>query len=379
MKISTLRRALELFLLILFILGGSWVVFKSSPIIPTTSPPITQENLKEAMYYSKLRDSWVQCNLCFRNCTIPEGGRGFCLVRVNKGGKLYSLVYNLIGAIQVDPVEKEPLLHFLPGTKTLCFGTAGCNFRCIFCHNWSLATRSPEEVGGNTLTPEEAVDTAINAGCQSISFTYNEPTVFYEWVYEVAKIAKTKGVRVYFHTNGAINPEPLRRLLPYLDAVCLDLKAFTTEFYQYTSVSDLAPVLNTLKIIKEKGVWLEITNLVIPTLNDDMVKIKEMCVWIKDNLGKDVPVHFTRFYPAYKLTKLSPTSIETLEKAYEIAKEVGLEYVTIGNVPGHKYNSTFCPSCKERVIWRVHFEVMENNLKNGRCGFCDFPISGVWK
>ncbi len=379
MKTMPLRRGLEIILLLSFLLVGGWIVLKD--FFPSAPPelPSLSETKREASFYTKLKDNWVQCRLCFRNCTIPEGGRGYCMVRVNKGGTLYSLVYNLIGAVQVDPVEKEPLLHFLPGTTTLCFGTAGCNFKCIFCHNWMLATRTPEEVGGTALTPDEAVDLAISNKCQSVSFTYNEPTVFYEWVYETAKLAREKGLKAYFHTNGAINPEPLRELLKHLDGVCLDLKAFTTEFYQLTSVSDLKHVLNTLKIIKESGVWLEITNLVIPTMNDDLDKIKEMCVWVRENLGKDVPIHFTRFYPAYKLTRLSPTPIETLENAYKIALEEGLQYVTIGNVPGHKYNSTFCPKCDKRVIWRVHFEVMENHLEKGKCKFCGHSIPGVWE
>jgi pyruvate formate lyase activating enzyme len=219
----------------------------------------------------------------------------------------------------------------------------------------------------------------MELNCEAISFTYNEPTVFYEWVYDVAKLAQERGLKTYFHTNGAINPEPLRALLEHLDAVCVDLKAFTAEFYEVTSFSELSPVLTTLKTIKEAGVWFEITNLVIPTLNDDMEKIREMCIWIRDNLGKGVPLHFSRFFPAYKLTRLPPTPIETLEKAREIALEVGLEYVTIGNVPGHEANSTFCPQCGETLIERVHFEVLANHIENGRCQFCGHPIPGVWQ
>jgi len=237
----------------------------------------------------------------------------------------------------------------------------------------------PEEVKSLSIVPVEAVEGAIMLGCQSISFTYNEPTVFYEWMYDVAKMAQEMGVRTYFHTNGGMNPEPLKELLQYMDAVCVDLKGFTSEFFEQTSVSELEPVLNTLRTIKESGVWLEITCLIIPTLNDDIEKIEEMCLWIRENLGEDVPVHFSRFFPEYKLLKLPPTPIETLEKAREAALGVGLRYVSIGNVPGHEANSTFCPQCGEVVIKRMHFFVQEINLENGICKFCGYPIAGVWE
>lgn len=337
-----------------------------------------ESDLTEARWYSKLDNNYVQCNLCFRKCNIPEGGKSYCTNRMNKDGKLYTLVYNKIAAIQIDPVEKEPLLHFLPGTKTLCFGTAGCNFRCNFCHNWHISTKTIDEVNPNILTPEAAVAKAKELKCTSVSFTYNEPTVFYEWVYDVVKLAKEKGIKTYIHTNGGINPEPLKELLKYLDAVCIDLKSFITQFYQITSFSDLDHVLNTLKILKASQVWFEIVNLVITSMNDDLDKIKEMCLWIRNNIGTEVPLHFSRFFPAYKLTQLPPTSINTLEKAREIALNTGIEYVTIGNVPGHTANSTFCPACKKNVIKRSHFAVLENNIKDDKCKFCGHRIPGVW-
>jgi len=237
----------------------------------------------------------------------------------------------------------------------------------------------PEEVDSSYLSPEEAVNSAIELGCRSISFTHNEPTVFYEWMYDTAKLAQERGIRTYFHTNGGINPEPLKALLEYMDAVMVDLKGFTAEFFKETSLSELEPVLDTLTIVRESDVWFEITCLIIPTLNDDMDKIEEMCRWIKENLGADVPVQFSRFFPDYKLTKLPPTPVETLEKAQEVALGVGLRYVTIGNVPGHEANSTFCPHCGEVVIKRVNFTVVENNLENGRCRFCGYVVPGVWE
>lgn len=378
---------LEIIILISFLIAGGAMALKGNiPIHPVPFLDIemlkesrfTSERNVEAKYYQKLANNMVQCQLCFRRCTIPDGGRGYCTNRVNRKGTLYTLVYGHVTA-QIDPVEKEPLLHFLPGTTTLCFGTAGCNLRCTFCHNWHLSTRTQEELRLPYLSPQEAVSKARGYGCSSISFTYNEPTVFYEWVYDVCRIAKQKGLRVYLHTNGAINKEPLEELLKYLDAVCVDLKGFTAEFYRETSFSHLEPVLSTLKTIKKSGVWFEITCLIIPTLNDDPAKIREMCIWIRDNLGKETPVHFSRFFPAYKLTRLPPTPIETLERARDIAMKVGLEYVTIGNVPGHVANSTFCPKCKKVVIRRIHFQVLENNIRGGKCKFCNHRIPGVWE
>ena len=341
---------------------------------------VKDPSLREAMFYRKLGDKRVWCQMCFRKCIIPEGERGFCRNRENRKGTLYNLVHGKPSAIHIDPIEKEPQFHMLPGTEILCFGTAGCNFRCRFCQNWHLSQRSLEEIGYYyDAPPEKAVETAIERGIPTISFTYNEPTSFYEYMYDIARLAKAKGLRVLFHSNGSMNPEPLRELLKYTDAVTIDLKGFTDEFYQGASSAELEPVLRTLKIIKEEGVWLEIVNLVIPTLNDDPEDIRAMCEWIKENLGPDVPLHFTRFFPAYRLTNLPPTPIETLEMAREIAVDVGLRYVYIGNAPGHKYNSTFCPKCGKVLIHRIHFMVLENNIEEGRCRFCGYEIPGIWE
>ena len=373
-----LRLIVEIALLISFIGVGALIVWQG--FSPATAPSLTvdEDALVEAKYWAPLDGNKVQCQLCFRQCIIAEGQRGYCTARQNHDGRLYSMVYGQVTS-QIDPVEKEPLLHFLPGTKTLCFGTAGCNFRCSFCHNWHLASRTPEDLNLGFLSAEDAVNKAKEMGCTSISFTYNEPTVFYEWVYDVSRLAKKNGLKTYFHTNGAISPEPLKELLKHMDAVCIDLKAFTADFYQVTSFSDLEPVLDTLKILKEEEVWFEITNLIIPTFNDDPEQIREMCIWIRENLGKDIPVHFSRFFPAYRLTRIPPTPIETLEKAIEIATEEGLEYITIGNVPGHDANSTFCPNCGEVLIQRVHFHVLANNIEDGKCRSCNHPIPGIWR
>lgn len=335
-------------------------------------------HIREAMFYEKLKGNEVQCKLCFRKCIIPEGERGFCRNRENKKGTLYNVVYAKPSAVHIDPIEKEPQLHMLLGSRILCIGTAGCNFRCKHCQNWTLSQRPIEKMSYiHELSPKKVVRMAVKKDIPTISFTYNEPTSFYKYVLDIAKIAKKNDINILWHSNGAMNPKPLKKLLKYTDAVTIDLKGFTEKFYRNVSSARLNPVLRNLKIIKESGVWLEIVNLIIPTLNDKKDNIKKMCRWIKNNLGSKTPIHFTRFMPSYKLKNLSPTPVKTLEKAYKIAKKVGLKYVTIGNVPGHQYNSTFCPRCEKRLIHRVGFQVMENNVKQGECEYCGKNIPGV--
>lgn len=381
-----LRLSLEVAALVAFVLIG--LVIVSPGTFSTLFQPST-EGLREAMYYTKLDGKTVQCQLCFRRCTINAGQRGFCGNRRNIGGTLYTLVYEKPGALQIDPVEKEPLFHVFPGSMIFCIGTAGCNFRCSFCQNWHMAHKRPEEVNYVKKSPEELVQLALHYNCTGFHFTYNEPTVFYEYMYDVAQIAHERGLTTALHSNGAMSPEPLRELLVHMDAVTIDLKSFTDEFYEYVteqavsgpfkpSSPPLESVLTTLKIIREEGVWLEIVNLVIPTLNDDIGDIEEMCTWIRDNLGDDVPLHFTRFMPAYKLGKLPSTPVETLEAAREIAMGVGLKYVYIGNVPGHMANCLYCPGCGEPLIVRFHFIVLQYNLEEGACMFCGYEIPGIW-
>jgi len=355
--------------------------FRHTLTNPSEDPDENQETsttvLKEVMFYQKLDKKKVQCTTCFRTCIEAPGGRGFCRVRENIDGRYYSLVYAKPSAVHIDPIEKEPQLHMLPGTKILCFGTVGCNFRCRHCHNWHLSQASPGDLETYDLPPERAVEIARQKKIPTISFTYNEPTAFYEYVYDIAVLAKAKGLRILWHSNGGMNPEPLRRLLKHTDAVTIDLKGFTKKAYQNSSAV-IEPVLRTLEIIKKEGKWLEIVNLVIPTINDDPKDIRRMCEWIKENIDLETPLHFSRFFPNYKLTHLAPTPIEVLESAREIAMDVGLHYVTVGNVPGHEYNSTFCPKCKERLIHRIHFQVLKNDVANGRCRFCGHKIPGIW-
>lgn len=335
---------------------------------------------QEARHYEVINKNSVKCGLCFRGCFISDGKRGFCRVRENNKGKLYSIVYGRPAALQLDPIEKEPMYHIHPGSDILCTGTASCNFRCQFCHNWHLSQRIPEELEHRIkkLTPKDVVNEAkaLKAG---LSFTYNEPTIFYEYMYDISKLGKREGMVTIFHTNGGMRPEPMKELLKNMLGVTVDLKGFTADFYRDVSFSKMEPVLETLKLIKKEGVWLEIVNLIIPTLNDNMENIKQMCKWIVENLGKDVPVHFNRFFPAYRMQHLSPTPIGTLDKAREIAIKEGIRFVYIGNAPGHKYNSTYCPECNKQIIRRTHFTVHEVRIKKGKCEFCGYQIPGIWK
>ncbi len=338
----------------------------------------TASLLQEAMFYKNVDAQTVRCQLCPRECIIPERKRGFCRNRENRGGKLYSLVYGKPAVVDIGSIEKAPLYHFIPGHFRLCLTCASCNLRCRHCQNWHLSQRSFEELNYYSFNPIDIVKHARNHNLFSISFTYTEPTVYYEYLYDISLIARENGMKTSIVSNGYINPEPLLKLLTVLDAVKIDLKGFSETFYREVCSATLKPVLDSLLTVKKENVWLEIVNLIIPTLNDDPKMIDEMCRWIKKNLGEDTPLHFTRFSPNYKLTHLPPTPISTLESAYRIAKSNGLRYVYIGNVPGHIYNSTFCPSCNQRVIHRDHFDVFEMNLVNGKCKFCNFSIEGRW-
>ncbi|MCL0070715.1 AmmeMemoRadiSam system radical SAM enzyme [Dehalococcoidia bacterium] len=334
---------------------------------------------RPARYWQGLDNSKVWCQLCPHYCVIPEGGRGLCRVRENREGVLYSLVYGKPVALGIGPIEKAPFHHFHPGHRRQTIATVGCNLRCKHCHNWHISQREFEEVRYRPLSPYEIIAGVKRAGLNSVSFTYTEPTVFFEYMYDIAKLAQAHGMKTTLVTNGFISPEPLRALLEHMDAVRVDLKAFTEEFYREISRASLAPVLDTLKIIQEEGVWLEIINLIIPTLNDCPAEIRAMCEWILENLGPDVPLHLNRFHPAFKMTHLPPTPVETLEMAHRIAREVGINFVTIGNLPGHRYDSTFCPACEARLIHRVGISVLENNIEEGRCKFCGKEIPGVWE
>jgi pyruvate formate lyase activating enzyme len=296
---------------------------------------------------------------------------------MNKDGTLYSLVYGKPCAVHVDPIEKKPFFHFLPGTTAFSIATAGCVLSCKFCQNWQISQAKPEDTDTYDLPPEKVVSNAVAYKCRSITYTYTEPTVFYEYMYDTAVIARKQGIKNTMHSCGYINEKPLRTLSKYMDAADIDLKGFTEDFYSRICSGSLRPVLNALVVLKEEGVWLEITNLVIPTLNDDLKNIREMSRWIVKNLGADVPIHFSRFFPHYKLTNLPPTPLETLEGARKTAMDAGLKFVYIGNIR-HEGENTFCPKCRKVLIERMGYFVKQNHISNGKCTFCNTSIAGVW-
>lgn len=343
------------------------------------SPGFLPNRPVEARFWEPLDGNRVKCNLCTQYCIIASGRRGICRVRENRNGRLYTLVYGHLASTTLAPIEKDGMKHALPGTRVLALATAGCNFRCKQCHNWHITQRRPEEVRARRLTPRQVVDYALQQGARTITGSINEPTIFYEFLYDVAILAREDGLRMQFHTNGAISEKPLRALLRRIDQAVVDLKGFCPDVYQRYYGGNLSAVLQTLKVIREEGAWLEITNLVIPTVNDCLHQIRAMCEWIVENLGRDVPLSFTRFHPSYRLTHLPATPVRTLEAAHRIAREAGLNFVFIGNVPGHRYNSTFCPHTGERLIHRVHFNVVYNRIENGRSPFSGRPVPGVWE
>ncbi len=340
-----------------------------------------KELLKEAGYYVKKPDNKVQCHLCPRNCIIPEGKRGNCQTRENINGVLYSLVYGKPCAVNVDPVEKKPLFHFMPGTKTFSIGTAGCNLHCKHCQNFDISQNPIEVTGHIDLPPEKVVEEAIANDCPSISYTYNDPVVFTEYVIDTARLARKKGLKNIFVTNGYINQKPLLDLCKVIDAAHVDLKCFDDKFYmEISGGAHLQPVLDTLKTMKKQGIWFEIINLIIPTVNDNMETIEKMCIWIKNELGNDTVLHFSRFFPSYQMSHLPPTPVETLEKAREIAKK-HLDFVYVGNVYIEDGENTYCPNCKSLLIRRSGFGVTENKVKPGspgKCFKCGNRISGIF-
>ena len=334
--------------------------------------------ITEAMYYKKLKDDRVECELCPRGCKVADLERGYCGVRENRNGKYYTLVHSRVCALNVDPIEKKPLFHYLPGTGAYSIATAGCNIECKFCQNWQISQFRPEQVDNMRLTPEEVVRFAKEKKCKTIAYTYSEPVIFYEYMCDTARVGKREGVGSVMISNGYIKKKPLVELCKVLNAVKIDFKGFTEKFYKETCSGELKPVLESLTTLKETGIWFEIVVLVVPTLNDSEKELKAMCLWINKNLGSDVPIHFTRFHPTYKIKNLPPTPVKTLEKARDIAIESGLNFAYTGNIPGHPGENTYCPGCKEIVIKRIGFTILRNSLKDSKCGNCKHPIPGVW-
>lgn len=332
----------------------------------------------EAKHYKKLDYQRVQCLICPRQCRVDDVERGYCATRENKGGRYYTLVYGKPCAVHVDPIEKKPFFHFLPGTLAFSLSTAGCCMECKFCQNWDISQMRPEQVENIDLPPASVVSQAKRSGSRSIAFTYAEPVVFYEYAYDTSVLARQHGIHPVVVTSAYILEKPLRELCRQVSAVKVDLKSFSEDYYRTICSAKLQPVLDALLVLKSEKVWLEIVYLVVPTLNDSRSEIQRMAAWVKKNLGPDVPLHFSRFHPMYKLKNLPPTPVPTLERCRNIALEQGLHYVYLGNVPGHPGESTSCPRCKKVLIRRVGYLIQENRLKAGKCGFCGQPVPGVW-
>jgi pyruvate formate lyase activating enzyme len=333
--------------------------------------------IKEGVLFDQLPDNRTRCRVCSHRCNIGEGKLGICGTRKNIDGKIYSTIYNTISSEAVDPIEKKPLYHFLPGTFSYSLGSIGCNFRCEHCQNWNISQVTLKEAYTLEITPEEAVKRALAKGSKSISWTYNEPAIWHEYTYDSAVLAKKAGLATVYVTNGYITEEALRRIAPYLDAYRVDIKSFSEDFYKKICGARLAPVLESTALARELGMHIETVTLLIPTKNDSIEEITRIVRWVHDNLGVDTPMHFTRFHPMHKMEDMYPTPVETLERAYDIAKKEGMRFVYTGNVPGHKYENTYCPGCNNLLIERRGFGVGAVMIRNGKCPECGERIPVV--
>ena len=338
------------------------------------------EKMKEAMLFERLEKNRVRCNLCAHHCVIAEGKRGACKVRENRNGTLYTLVYGRNIAEHIDPIEKKPLFHFYPGSTAYSIATPGCNFRCQWCQNWEISQMPREQhlVAGRIASPEQIVAAAQRAGCQSIAYTYTEPTIFFEYAYDTARLAHAAGLANLYITNGYMTVEMLETFHPYLDAANVDLKAFRKKTYHHYVGASLQPVLDSMKAMKRLGIWLEVTTLVIPGINDDSAELRDAAQFIANELGADTPWHISRFFPAYKMTDVPPTPLATLQRARQIGLETGLRYVYVGNIPDDRGQDTFCPECGRLLIRRQGYLSAENQIREGRCPTCGTSIAGVW-
>lgn len=334
--------------------------------------------MKEAMFYEQDDSKRVHCGLCRFNCLISDGARGICAVRENSGGTLYSLVYGKLCAEHVDPIEKKPLFHVLPGSKTYSIATVGCNFHCHHCQNYSISQLERNApVRGSEKTPHEIVLLARENDCRSISYTYTEPTIFYEFAYDTARLAHEAGLKNIFVTNGYISSKALSVIASYLDAANIDLKGFSDGFYRDIVHAKLSEVLDSIIEYRKQGIWIELTTLIIPGLNDSDAELQGIASFIVTNLGVDTPWHVTGFYPTYKLTDRLPTPIATLRRARDIGRAAGLHYVYEGNVPGEGGENTYCPSCSALLIKRYGFAIDTNRILDGACPYCGVTIAGI--
>ena len=334
----------------------------------------------EAYLYEPLKEKRVKCNLCSHRCIIKDGKLGICGVRENQGGILKTLVYGRLVASHIDPIEKKPLFHFMPGSLSYSIATVGCNFKCLFCQNADISQMPSDHNGmitGDLYAPEDVVDAAIKGNCKSIAYTYTEPTVFFEFAFDTAKLAHAKGIKNVFVTNGYMTSEAVHMISPYLDAANVDLKAFNESFYKEVVKARLEPVKETLKLMKKLGIFLEVTTLLIPGLNDDKKELEKLALFLVKSLGPETPWHVSAFYPTYRLTDRPPTPVETLVMARETGIKAGLKYVYTGNLPGDNGENTFCCNCGKLLINRIGFSIIKNVVENGRCPYCGTQIDGI--
>jgi len=332
------------------------------------------------MFYETLQDNRVHCYLCPHHCKIKDGGKGVCQIRINREGKLYTLVFGKVVAKHLDPIEKKPLFHVIPGTLSYSIATVGCNFQCPFCQNWQISqfVREYGEIPGEDLPPEQAVLEAKISGAKSIAYTYTEPTIFFEYAFEIAKLAKKEGILNVFVTNGFITEDAVREISPYLTAANIDLKSFRESTYRRVMKGSLKGVLEGIEAYRKYGVWVEITTLVVPGQNDSDEELRDIAGYIS-SLSPDIPWHISRFYPDYQMLNGIPTPISRLRRAYEIGKEEGLNFIYLGNVPGDPTESTLCPHCGKIILKRWGYRILENHIEGGRCAFCKKKIPGVWQ
>jgi pyruvate formate lyase activating enzyme len=350
--------------------------------VPVFAAPLAENDsqfIKEARFYDKQDYRKIKCKLCPRGCAIDDRERGYCGVRENRGGTYYTLVHSRVVTAHVDPIEKKPFFHFLPGTVAFSIATAGCNVNCKMCQNWDISQVRPEQVRSSYVPPQRVAELARQYECPTIAYTYSEPVVYYEYMADCAEASHGLGVKSVVVTGGYIQPEPLQKLCRQVDAIKVDLKGYSEKFYKEVVNGELKPVLDALVTIRKQGVWNEIVYLVIPTLNDGDAEFKGLAKWIKAELGPDVPLHFSRFHPEYLLKNLPPTPVETLDRAKAIADAEGLHYVYIGNVPGHPAENTYCPKCRKIVVERTGYTVSTVHIHNGKCKFCQQAIPGVWR
>ena len=354
------------------------ICFREKPFSASRDENQRDSLKREAMFQEETARG-IMCRICPNECVLKEGELSKCNNRRVFKSKLYTMAYGNPCSVNIDPVEKKPLYHFLPGSRAFSIATAGCNLVCLNCQNWTISQTSPDKTQNADLPPDKVVEKCIENNCSSIAYTYSEPVTFFEYAFETATLARKAGIKNIIKSNGYINPEPLKKLCTVIDGANIDLKAFSESTYLKLTGGKLQPVLDSLKVYRDSGVWLEITNLIVPGWTDNPDEIRNMCKWLSSNGFSDTPLHFSRFYPMHKLEQLPPTSVLLINDAAQAAREEGLKFVYTGNVPGNEISDTVCPSCKKVLVVRQGFRVVTNEITDGKCSKCGHSIGGVWK